>query len=96
MGVSFFFGTLHALESDQPLIVERDEVFLNKATQYSETTTVLAAVWSCAALVKRSLKVSLKPVSFPFLGYFLFAYPLTLLETYLAYLGEHLKHQNEV
>ena len=38
LGVSFLFGTLQALGSHQPSVLEEDEAFFHNAKQDSETT----------------------------------------------------------
>ena len=47
LGVSFLFGTLQALGSHQPSVLEEDGAFFNHAEQDSETNILLAAVRCC-------------------------------------------------
>ena len=47
LGVSFLFGTLRALGSHQPSVLEEDEAFFNNSKQDSEMTILLAAIRCC-------------------------------------------------
>ena len=47
LGVSFLFGTIQAMGSHQPSVLEEDGAFFNNAKQDSETTTFQAAVRCC-------------------------------------------------